>query len=213
VWSEFSPQVLGSLLLSGGAGAVAMLLAASSVVRKSRLGVTLFVLTFLVGGQILAIALVRIYNQRVFETWLYNGPGIVIVAYVARFGWIALAAGLMTWTRPWRDLRDLASVDGANAAQTARWVLFPLAWPVLLASGLFVMVLGLSEVPATVLLSPQRPPTFTPMLMQWVHMLRSDPMIEGSLLIVALVLTLGAAGSALVWFGLRRAALSRRGVR
>ena len=102
-------------------------------VRRPR-GVSLLPLaTFLIGGQLLAIALIRIYNRE----WLrgvYNGPGIVVMAYVGRFGWIALAAAAATWGKSWRELRDLAAVDGAGFVQTATRVVWPLAWPVLAAS-------------------------------------------------------------------------------
>jgi hypothetical protein len=55
---------------------------------------------------------------------------------------------------------------------------------------MLVMILSLTEVPATVLISPQRPQPLIPMLMTWVHMLRYDAMIEGSLLICGMVIVL-----------------------
>ena len=84
----------------------------------------------------------------------------------------------------------MASLDGAGPLGVAMRVVWPLAWPTLLAGGILLAALSLTEVPATVLLSPQNPQVLTPMLMTWVHMARFDPMIEASLLMVMLVLTL-----------------------
>ena len=56
---------------------------------------------------------------------------------------------------------------------------------------MFVAALALSEVPATVLLSPQQPQMLVPLLMTWVHMLRYDPMIEASLVTAMVVVVVG----------------------
>lgn len=198
VWHEFSPQALGSLLIALLAGLAACGLALWLCVRDARLPLALALVTFLLGGQLIAIALIRIYNRSALD-WIYNAPPVVVMAYVARFGWVALVAGRTTWSPRWRTVRDLAAVDGAGAIEAARHVVWPLAWPLLLAAGVLVMALSLTEVPAAILLSPQRPPMLTPMLMTWVHMLRYDAMIEASLLLMSIVALLGAAVAALVW--------------
>ena len=45
---------------------------------------------FLIGGEILAIADIRLYNFDEPFDWIYDGPVIMIIAYLGRFGWIAL---------------------------------------------------------------------------------------------------------------------------
>jgi hypothetical protein len=73
VFDEFAPQISGSLLVAGATGMVVMGSAMWACVRRPS-GTTLLTLaTFLIGGQMLAIALIRLYNRR----WLsevYNGP-------------------------------------------------------------------------------------------------------------------------------------------
>jgi DNA-binding beta-propeller fold protein YncE len=64
-----------------------------------------------------------------------------------------------------------------------------------------VTILSLSEVPATVLISPQRPQMLVPMLMTWLHMLRYDAMIEVSLILVIVVVVFGSVAILLAWFG------------
>src|SRR5438093_10819766 len=108
----------------------------------------------------------RLYNRGGLG-WIYSAPPVVVMAYVSRFGWVALVAGRSTWSPRWRGLRDLAAVDGAGPVRAAATVIWPLAWPILTAAGVLVMGLSLTEVPATLLLSPQRPPGLTPTLIAW----------------------------------------------
>jgi iron(III) transport system permease protein len=202
VFNEFAPQAMGSILIAGTTGIVAMFIALSGALRRRPLAIVMGGLTFLIGGQMLAIALIRLYNRPSLN-WIYNGLPIIVMAFVGRFGWMALLAAGLSWSRPWRELRDLSSVDGATPAQTAWHVIWPLAWPILGASAMLVMILSLTEVPATVLISPQRPQPLIPMLMTWVHMLRYDAMIEGSLLLCGIVVVLAIAALFLTVTGSR----------
>lgn len=202
IWAEFSPQITGSIIVASLTGAIVVALALTAVVRRNR-GVTIVALiSFLLGGQLVAIALIRLYNHPQ-TVWLYQSAVPVMMAYVARFGWIVLFAAGATFSAPWRSLRDLAAVDGASSFCAARYVIWPLAWPLLGASALFVTALSLSEVPATVLLAPQQPPMLVPLLMTWVHMLRYDPMIEASLMTAGMVTAIGLIGVTLAAIGLR----------
>jgi DNA-binding beta-propeller fold protein YncE/ABC-type Fe3+ transport system permease subunit len=202
IWDEFAPQLTGTLIIAVATGLLAILLALAAVPSRSRWTMVAAVISFLIGGQILAIAMIRLYNHPQLD-WVYNGMPVVMMTYIGRFGWIVIAAAGLTWSKPWRQIRDLAAIDGASPIQTAQYVIWPLAWPILGASAMFVLILSLSEVPATVLISPQRPQMLVPMLMTWVHMLRYDAMIEASLLAAAVVVVLGAAALAMAWMGAR----------
>lgn len=187
IWDEFSPKVLGSILIGLIAAAIGGVAAISASVRWTRGLLAVSVLSFLIGGQILAIALIRMSNRPWFF-WAYDSLALPAAAYVGRFGWLALASARATWTKPWRELREMAALDGATPARAAFNVVLPLAWPMLLAGAILLGALSLTEVPATVLISPQNPQVLTPMLMTWVHSGHFDPMIEASLLMVSLVL-------------------------
>jgi ABC-type Fe3+ transport system permease subunit len=219
IWTQFSPQALGSIALAACAAGAAAIVAFAGAVRRTRIAFFLSLATFLIGGQLLAIALIRLYNRpapwplglaqtgghrgRDLFDLIYNGIPIVVMAYLARFGWLALLAGAFTRTTPWRQLRELLALDGATPGQAARHVIWPLAWPMLVASALLVGVLSLTEVPATVLISPLRPQPLIPMLMGWVHMLRYDDMIEGSLLLMAMALIVSIVAALLISLGVR----------
>jgi len=210
VWDEFGPQATGSLLVASVTGIVALVLALTTSARRARGATAVALLSFLIGGQLVAIAMIRLYN-RPWLGWVYNAMPLVVMAYVARFGWVALVAGNATWGGAgWRALRDLAAVDGATAFQAARRVVWPLAWPILGAGAALVMILSLSEVPATVLLAPQRPQVLVPMLMTWVHLQRSDVMIEASLLLGLMVVALAVVAMVLVRVGWRKAPVAQQ---
>lgn len=199
IWDTYSPQVLGSVFNATITGAIGFCLALIACTRRVNRPLLLSLITFLIGGQLLAIAGIRLYN-RPWLSWIYNASPIVVMAYLARFGWIALAAGQQTWTRPWRELRDMGALDGADESAIARHIIWPVALPMALASGVLVMVLSLTEVPATVLLAPQRPPVLVLYLMTWVHTLRSDDMLEASLLLMLTASLLGAIALGLAHF-------------
>jgi ABC-type Fe3+ transport system permease subunit/DNA-binding beta-propeller fold protein YncE len=190
LWIVYQPQITGSILIAGATGIVALILALLSASSSSRIPAFLSLLTFLVGGQLLAIAMIRIYNHRILSP-IYNALPMIVIAHLARFGWIALFAGRSTFSPAWKQLRDLSQVDGATKMQISLRIVLPIAWPLLLAAGMVILALSLTEVPATVLISPQRPQPIIPMLMTWVHMQRFDPMIQASLLLCASVGVIG----------------------
>ena len=223
-WNVLGPQVTGSLLIGLASAVAAWVVAGLACVSRARwlLGVAL--VSFLIGGELLGIANIRIYNRTapwplssvrvsgndVFG-WIYNNAPVMVIAYIGRFGWLALLAADASWSRPMRDLRAMAAVDGAGLWRTAVHVIWPVTWPILAASALLVMLLAMTEVPATVLLSPQRPQMLMPMLMTWVHNLRYDDMLEGSLLLMGVVFLVGSLTLALVWLGIRLVAALRGG--
>jgi ABC-type Fe3+ transport system permease subunit/sugar lactone lactonase YvrE len=206
IWRTFSPPVSGTLTVATTTGVIAVLLAAGGLVRRFTGPVVLGLVTFLIGGQLLAIALIRLYNhpQLALDRWVYNGPVIVVMAYLARFGWLAMIASRSTWLSRWRGVRDMAAIDGAGAVAAARYVVWPLAWPMVAACGVLVMLLSMTEVPATILLNPLRPQVFVPQLMTWVHTLRSDDMLEGSLLLAGMVILLASVVVGLSFVARRR---------
>jgi ABC-type Fe3+ transport system permease subunit len=205
---EFGPQTNGAIFVGSVAGLIALVAALSAAACWVRGLLGTAGIVFLVGGQLLAIALIRIFN-RPGLVWAYDIWVVPAIAYVGRFGWLALAAGRSTWSPPWRELRSVAAVDGASTIRTAMSVIWPIAWPTLVAGGLLVGALSLTEVPATVLIMPQQPQVLTPLLMTWVHTARYDPMIEASLLMMAMVLIPGVAAVVLTTIGAR---IARRGL-
>ena len=207
IWREYSPEALGTIAVGAIAGGLGLVIAILATTGRSKLALVLAIGGFLVGGQLLAIALIRLYNRpQPALQWIYDTSAIAVLAYLARFGWIPLLAGRFTTSPRWRELRQMASVDGAGPTQVAMRVVLPLAWPILTAAGMCVMTLSVTEVPATVLLYPMKPRVLMPILMSWVHTARFDPMIEAALLMVAWAVVLTVAVVILIrfWTGRRK---------
>ena len=98
---------------------------------------------------------------------------------MALYGWLCLAAGRATWGGGYRPLRDLAAADGAGAGQTALHVVWPLAWPGLLAATLATFALCFTETHASVLLVPGTPINF---MMTNLHTIDYPAMAEAAVL-------------------------------
>jgi len=205
IWLWAQPYVEGTLVYGIFSAAVAMALAVLATVRRSRWMFAAAFAAFLIGGELLAIAHIRVYHRSPIPK-----SARMVMAYVGRFGWLALLAGNLTWTRGLREIRDMAAVDGASRWRTAIHVILPIAWPILLAGAVLVMVLSMTEVSATVLLTPSSPQPLILTLMSWVHNQRYDVMLEGALLLMAIVMVLGVGLMLLISLGIRLGARAGR---
>src|SRR6185437_9819374 len=63
IWTEFWPQVRGSLTIGYYAAVVAAIVAISAVTHWTRGLLAIAIVSFLIGGQILAISVIRISNR------------------------------------------------------------------------------------------------------------------------------------------------------
>jgi ABC-type Fe3+ transport system permease subunit len=183
IWLWAEPYVLGTLLYGGLAAVGALCLAILTTVHRAPAALMIALAAFLVGGELLAIADIRLFSGVRF---IYNKPPMMMIAYVGQFGWLAILAGRLTWGRSYRELRDMAAVDGAGPWRAAIHVIVPMAGATLVAAAGLVMVLAMTEVSATVLLSPARPQTLIVFLMGYIHLLRYDEMLEGCLLLMGM---------------------------
>ncbi|HEX2971750.1 MAG TPA: hypothetical protein VHP11_05425, partial [Tepidisphaeraceae bacterium] len=221
-WEVLGPQATGSLVIASITGMMALGIGLAGCLWSGRGLMLVGLITFLIGGELLAVADIRIYNRaatwpieaglsgNALLGWIYNNWPIMVIAYLGRFAWLALLAGQMSWSKSFEEVRALSAMDGAGPWQTARHVIWPLVWPILLAGAVLVLLMSMTEVPATVLLSPQRPQMLVPMLMTWVHNLRYDDMLEASLLLMGLVFMMGSVFLILGWLGVKLGPALRR---
>ena len=152
--------------------------------------------SFLLGGELSAIALIRFTNWPAVD-WARDSFLLTTAADVGRYGWIALTFAAFAWTRTWKELRAIASLDGAGTIQTAWFIVWPLVWPMLLAGAMLVGGLSLSETAATGTLCPQHPPVLTVALLTWIHKRHYEPLVEASLLAVFITTGVGVGAVAL----------------
>ncbi len=199
---EYAPQLAGSSTLAGITAVLGGACAVIASIRGVRAwSVALALVSFLIGGQWVAIALITLFN-RPWLTYVYDSYAMPTIAYLCRFLWIVLIAAWMSWSPNLRSLRELASTDGADRFATWRYVILPITWPLMLGAAILLFTLSLTEVPATTLLQPTR--TLVPMLMTWSHLLNYPSMIEASLMLVSLVMIAGVVVTVLVRRGVGR---------
>ncbi|MEM6560701.1 MAG: hypothetical protein AAF656_03800 [Planctomycetota bacterium] len=171
-------------------GLVTVLLGATALVGRPTITLALAMSAFLLGGQWLAIAWIRLLNQPVPEPllsisdWVYGGDAVVVLAHVGRFGWLGLAAGWFAWSPGMRGLRRQAAVDGASAWRTFLHVTLPTNAIPLIAAGLGAAALALGEIQATVLLVPD---TLPPRMATWLHIAADRAMTEASVVLAVAV--------------------------
>ncbi len=195
VLSALAPQLCWSIGIAICSGLMGIAIACLAAMVKPRLTIVLALVSFLIGGQFTAIAMLRIFSISDFGIHILDWNIPVILAHVARFAWIALLAGASLHAENWGFYRRMAEVDGASRGQIFRQVIVGMGWPVLMLAGVLIGSLSLTEVPATALLVP---PSLVPMLLSWVHTQSYGPMLEASLMLCGIVLILGWCAAACV---------------
>jgi ABC-type Fe3+ transport system permease subunit/sugar lactone lactonase YvrE len=108
---------------------------------------------FLLPGVLLGIGLIVLLNRPWFAL-LYQGAGIVILAFGIRYlavGWNAVAHAFQTVDR---DLTDVARLDGASRWQMLRYVQWPHIAPQATAAWYIVFLLCLWDVESMILVVP-----------------------------------------------------------
>lgn len=171
-------------------GLVSACLGVTALVSRGTGALVLAVGAFLLGGQWLAIAWIRLLNQPIpgpllaLTDWIYGGDAVVVLAHSGRFAWIGLAAAWLAWTPGMRALQAQAGVDGATPWQTLRHVTLPLHATTLIAAAAGAAALSLGEIQATVLLVPD---TLPPRMATWLHIADDRAMTEASVVLAVSV--------------------------
>lgn len=135
--------------------------------------------------------------------WLYNHWLLMVIAYVARFGWIGLVAAWLARAAADRDQIDAARSDGADEAGAFWHVAYRSHWPILGAAVFVVASLSLAEVATTSLV---RVPGVTPvslLLVEKFHRFEDDMLVALSLLPMMAVLPAAVMGVFLIGGGWR----------
>ncbi len=184
LWSEFGEAIIGSTSVFGIVVLIALLVILSASARWAPGLLTVSMLSFLMGGEILAIALIRILNYPRLQSLCDAWP-LPVIAYLARFGFIALLAARCCWSSGWRDIRIQAQHDGATGVGVARRLIWPLAWPFFVVIALLIGVLSMGELEATATLMPRSPSILTTRLLSMANASRSNLLVEGALLAIA----------------------------
>jgi len=118
---------------------------------------------------------------------------IVSAGQTARFSGLALVLLLLCRYGDRRHFSEMASVDGASGLQAWWYVHLPRTWPLAVGTFILVVIFGLTELAATMVLLPPGLPNFAQRLLNQMHYARDQHVIASSLVLICVFLALGAA--------------------
>jgi len=189
-------DLLATVGVAMGGGVVVVLLAVGAWhVRWMRLAFLAWAVVWgVLPGAVVGESLIAAYNKPGLDSVYAHWP-ILLIGYVARFGWIGLAVTTALRRRTDPSLLDQAATDGAGTGQRLRHVILPTHWPMLAAAAGLVTVLSVAELPVTQMV---RPPGYSPIslvIIEKFHRFEDGLLVALSLSLVALGLAAAVAWS------------------
>jgi len=175
-------------------GAVVIVVAVGTwQLRRARLVLLVWAMIWgAVPGAVVGESLIAAYNKPLME-WVYAGWPILMLGYVARFGWIGLAVATALHRRTDPSLLDQSATDGAGTGHSLRYVILPTHWPMLAAAAGLVAVLAIAELPVTAMIRPPGLAPISTVIIEKFHRFEDGLLIALSLSLVAVGLVVAAA--------------------
>ncbi len=182
-----------SLLTAAVAGALAVLIAGGALtIERFARWASLFVnvsifLTMFLPGSLVAVAMLKTMPLLHIPA---QGWYVVSAGLAVRFAGLALILFRLAADSRQRHLAEMASVDGASPAKAWLHVHLPRTWPTVFGAFLLVVMLSLTELPATMVLLPAGMPNFAQRLLNQMHYARDQHVITSCLMLIAVYLIL-----------------------
>jgi ABC-type Fe3+ transport system permease subunit/DNA-binding beta-propeller fold protein YncE len=196
------PDDLGwSLLVAAVAAVVAYLIAFGALSLDSPgrgslckllsliLRTTIFLVMF-VPASLVAVSLLKMLAFFNVTPAIRQGWYLVSAGQAARFAGIAMILLLLTQYAHRKHLSEMASIDGASRLQTWWYVHLPHTWPVFVGTFILIMMLGITELSATMVLLPAGLPNFAQRLLNQMHYARDQQVIASCLILIFMFLFL-----------------------
>lgn len=151
-----------------------------------------------VPGTIVGVALEAAYNRGVLQNLVYSTPAILVMGYLARFGFVAVLMGRWIASRESRGLADLRRIDGAETVLGWFQASRPRIVAGATAAAAVVFVLCLGEIPVVSQVHPPGQGPLSMAVLNAMHYQRPETVVIASLLTAA-VAALVALFVAIVW--------------
>ncbi len=155
-----------------------------AALRRPRLPMLWAILFGALPGALIGEGLVAAYNRPQLG-WLYDGWPIVALGYIARFGWIGIATGMLVVHARKDDLSAQARTDGATQGDLVFHLFLPMNWALLCGGIAVVAALSVADVATSTMV---RVPTFNPIahvVIEKFHRFEYGMMISLSMLLVS----------------------------
>jgi len=210
-WASSAAVAAVSGVLAAAVALATVLWAVAGPRRRPGLGAVLPFLSALTPPAVLGVGMVLVYNglsgldricpalpgagaaARLFEYVYTDSPVAWTLVLAGRYAAVAVLVGWLCAGRRGVVLADQARADGAGRWAVLAYVLWPMHAPMLLAGGMIVAMLSLSEVVATHLVGPTGFPSIALTLLTHMHYGRDDVVIATSLTMVGGALVLMTA--------------------
>ena len=211
VWTTFRliRGDLGWSVLAAAVGAAAAMAIAASALLVERAGragralscvmqPVIFLAMFLPASTV-AASLVRVETALRAATGVSVGWPMVSAGLAARLSGLALVILRLTRDSASEHLSEMASADGASWWQAWRRVHLPRLWLLPAAGTVLLTMIGMTELPATSVLTPPGMGSFPKWLFDQMHYLRDRDAMAASLALLGAYVLLGAAVAAVLW--------------
>ncbi len=196
-----SDELGWSLVVAGVAAAVAYLIA-FGVLSLERIGrgnvckllslilsTTIFLVMF-IPTSLVAVSLLKMLAFINVTPAIRQGWYLVSAGQASRFAGIALILLLLTQYAHHTHLSEMASLDGASRLKTWWYVHLPQTWPVFVGTFILIVMLGVTELSATMVLLPAGLPNFAQRLLNQMHYARDQQVIASCLVLILMFLFL-----------------------
>ncbi|MFH0982523.1 MAG: hypothetical protein V2A79_13440 [Planctomycetota bacterium] len=179
----YSRELLESLVVTGSSGALVVGMGVGvAAVRPLRRAILLWTVVFgVMPGALVGVAIVSAYQTfpMVYDHW-----PIVVLGYVARFGWIGVLVMATARRAAPEELVWQARIDGADETSVIVRVQAALSWPTLLFGAALAAALALSELPTSTLVRVPSLGLIAHILIEKFHRFEDDMLISLSLWLV-----------------------------
>jgi len=150
-------------------------------------------LTMFIPGSILGISLLKMLAAANAPALLRQSWFIVSAGQAGRFAGIALILLLLTRCMNEKSLSEMASLDGAGRSQIWWYIHLPYTWPLFIGSFILIVMFGMTELSATMVLLPAGLPNFAQRLLNQMHYARDQQVIASCLVLICTFFLMTAA--------------------
>jgi len=165
-----------------GRGSLCRLL---SLILRTTIFLFMFVPACLVAVSLLKMLAVCNVAPAVRQGWY-----LVSAGQAGRFAGIALILLLLTRYAHEKRLSEMAALDGASRFKTWWYVHLPHTWPLFAGTFILIVMLGITELSATMVLLPAGLPNFAQRLLNQMHYARDQQVIASCVVLICLFLVL-----------------------
>lgn len=187
LWRVYHQAIGDTVTIAAGTGAavvwLGLWLTHSGSTRRSLTRMLWCAAALTIGFGILPAALVGEAHILAYRriTWAYDGWAIMLLAQIARWGWVGCVAAWLVRRSTSRELIDQARTDGATRASAERGLGWRLHWPILASAALLATALTMAEVPAMSLVRPPGYGWMSLVLMEKFHRFEDQMLVTISL--------------------------------